>query len=195
MEQRLAELRGLGEPEPRASTSPAVALLSNLLARHHALATNLGPMTLTAPITGMISSIQRRAGEQVIEGEPLLVISSPQAERVVGYLRQPYPVQPEPGMEAVLTTREWRRRQYIGLVTQVGAQLEYITNSLALLRPGALVDTGLPVIIDLSPEADIRPGEVVDILIRDRQGARAATGDEPPPVPAPLASHRRQIPP
>jgi multidrug resistance efflux pump len=179
MEQRLSELRELGELEPRVPANPAMQVLSSLLARHRAVLTNLGPITLSAPISGMISVVNRRAGEQVVEGEPLMIISSPRAERVVGYLRQPYPMHPEVGMEAVLTTRELKRRQFVGFVSQVGVQLEYITNSLALLRPGALVDTGLPVVIEFSPETHIRPGEIVDIAIRQPLIPQLSSGDKP----------------
>lgn len=176
MEQRLSDLRSIGEPDPSRMTNPALALLSNLIARHRSVLTNMGPITLTAPISGMVSSVLRQMGERVFEGEPLVVISSPRAERVVGYLRQPYPVRPEVGMEAVLTTREWRRRQFVGVVSQVGVQVEYITNSLAMLRPGAIVDTGLPVVIDLSPEAGIRPGEIVDIAVQASMASAQTEG-------------------
>jgi HlyD family secretion protein len=177
MELRLEELKPLGEPE---SGAPSVAftLLSSLIARHRALVTNLGPTTLTAPIGGMISGVQRQAGEHLLPGEPVLFISSPRAERVVGYLRQPYRVQPEVGMEAVLTTREWKRRRYPGLVRQVGAQVELITNSLAFLRPGALVDPGLPIVIELPPGVPIRPGEIVDVTIQHTPATRTAVFDK-----------------
>ncbi len=98
MEERLEQLRSLGEPQTLHTTNGALALRSSLMARHRAVVTNWGPITLTAPITGMISSVQRQPGEQVLEGEPLLVISSGRADRVVGYLRQPYPIQPEMDM-------------------------------------------------------------------------------------------------
>lgn len=166
MERRLEELRPLGEPQGRRGSDPLVVLLSTLNARHEAALTNWGPLTLTAPISGMVNAIQRQPGEHVLEGEPIAYISSQRAERVVGYLRQPYPVQPEVGMRAVLTTREWQRHKFEGVVTQIGAQVEFITNSLAFLRPGVLVDSGLPVAIDLPMEAQIRPGEVIDIEIQ-----------------------------
>ncbi|MFO1497203.1 MAG: biotin/lipoyl-binding protein [Verrucomicrobiota bacterium] len=166
MEERLAQLRPFGQPNEAASTPPTQALLSSLVTRHRMLLTNAGPVTLTAPITGMVTAVPRGIGEQVMEGEALIVIRSPRADRVVGYLRQPYSMQPQIGMEVSLSTREWRRRTYLGLVSQVGVQLEVITNSLAVIRAGALVDTGLPVVIALAPEAQIRPGEVVDLAIR-----------------------------
>lgn len=167
MEERLEALRPLGEPLARGRSDPVLALLSSLTARHQAAITNWGPITLTAPISGMVSAVQRQPGEHVLEGEPFVYISSQRADRVVGYLRQPYPVKPEAGMQALLTTREWRRHRFFGTVSQVGAQLEFITNALAYLRPGAIVDSGLPIAIDLPPNAGIRPGEIIDIEIRE----------------------------
>jgi hypothetical protein len=102
----------------------------------------------------------------VVEGEPLLTISALRSDRVVGYLRQPFPAVPEPGMAAVLTTRAWKRTRLIGTVSQIGAQLEYITNALAVIRAGSFVDSGLPVVIDLPSHATLRPGEIVDVEIR-----------------------------
>lgn len=174
MEQRLEELRPLGEPQTRRASDPLVSLISSLTARHEAALTNWGPRTLTAPISGMVNAIQRQPGEHVLEGEPVVYISSLRADRVVGYLRQPYPVHPEIGMRAVLTTREWQRHRFEGVVTQIGAQVEFITNSLAYLRPGMLVDSGLPVAIDLPGETPIRPGEIIDIEIQPVTAEKAS---------------------
>jgi multidrug resistance efflux pump len=166
MEERLEYLRTFGEPVERTLTNGISGLASSFMARHRSVLTSFGPITLVAPISGMISSVQRRTGEQILPGETIMVVNSPTAERVVGYMRQPYPVQPEIGMEAMLMTRELNRRKYVGSISQVGVQVESVTNSLAVLRPGALFDTGLPIVIDLPPDSDIRPGEIVDIVIR-----------------------------
>ncbi len=184
MEQRLEELRPLGEPQTHRANDPLVSLISSLTARHEAALTNWGPLTLTAPISGMVNAIQRQPGEHVLEGEPVAYISSLRADRVVGYLRQPYPVHPEVGMRAVLTTREWQRHRFEGVVTQIGAQVEFITNSLAYLRPGMLVDSGLPVAIDLQGETQIRPGEIIDIEIQP------VISEKVPPLASNLANRR-----
>ena len=165
IEQRLEELRPLGRPPVQSLNPPVSEWLATLALRQAATATNWGPITLTAPIAGMVSYVHRQPGENVQEGEPLLTISSLHSVRVVGYLRQPYPVQAETGMRAFLTTREWHRSRFIGRVSQVGAQVEFITNALAFVRQGALVDAGLPVIVSLPPEAKIRPGEIVEVEI------------------------------
>jgi hypothetical protein len=73
MEQRLEELRPLGEP--RFGTIGAhTGEFFELTARHQSAASNLGPITLTAPIAGMVHFIQRQPGEHVLEGN-LVTIS------------------------------------------------------------------------------------------------------------------------
>jgi multidrug resistance efflux pump len=166
IEKRLGELESLGIPQFGATNSPVFTALGRLRLLQSAVATNWGPITLRAPIDGMVTGILRRSGESVVGGEPLLSISSARAERVVGYLRQPYTVQPEVGAQLILTTRERHPRQLTGVVTEIGAQVEIITNALAFVQPGKLVDAGLPLIVSLPENAGIRPGEIVDISFR-----------------------------
>lgn len=126
------------------------------------------PITLVAPMDGMVSSVLRQAGENVIGGEPIIMISSTTADRVVGYLRQPFPFEPQPGQPVEIHTRSTQRIVAQAEVTRVGAQFEAITNSLASIRPGSLVDMGLPVEISLPPELKVRPGEIVDLVLRQK---------------------------
>lgn len=125
-----------------------------------------GPVTtLTAPIDGVVGSWLRRPGEFVVEGEPLLAVHAPRAERLVGYLRQPVGFDPQAGMEVRVTRRSLRRQQFQTTIRHVGSQFETITNALALVRDGVLLDVGLPVVIDLPDDHSIRPGEMVDIVV------------------------------
>jgi multidrug resistance efflux pump len=171
---RIAALRPMAEPPATDTPERTEEVLANLAARQMAIATNWGPLTLLAPVTGMVTAVHRQTGEHLVDGEPVATISSLQSDRVVGYLRQPFPSLPEPGMTALLTTRAWKRTRYIGTVSQIGAQLEYITNSLAVIRTGTIVDAGLPVVINLPPHAQLRPGEIVDVEIQN--GSRPPAG-------------------
>jgi len=164
--RRLDELKTLGVPQGGTTNSIFAADLPRLQALRTALATNLEPITLFAPISGMITSINRQGGESVVEGEPFITISSPHSDRVVGYLRQPYPVEPIIGQEVLMTTRERRPRRLIGAVTQIGAHVEIITNALAYVKQGSLVDAGLPVIVSVPPGMPVRPGEILDLTFR-----------------------------
>lgn len=168
IEQRLAQLRPIGEPGAQGAADPA---LTNLLAELKMAQTNaskyLEPLTIVSPIAGMVDVPHRQAGEFVLPGEPLLTINSLRSQRVIAYLRQPYPVDPKVGMAAQITTRTKKREVFASHVIQVGAQLEVLTNSLAVVRPWTLVDAGLPVILPVPDEVHIRPGEVVDVLFKE----------------------------
>ena len=166
MESRMEQLRSLGDPQSAPVNEPLATLLTRLEATQANAASNFGPVTLLAPIDGMVSIIYRQSGEYVIEGEPLITIHSPWSERVVGYLRQPYPVEPHIGMRVQIKTRETRPKRFWSKIVQVGAQVVVITNALAFVKQGALVDVGLPIVVDVPPDVQVRPGEIVDLTIR-----------------------------
>jgi len=173
IQKRVGELEILGLPQAGTNSLLAITLrrLNVLLTQS---ATNWHPITLRAPIAGMISAVTHCPGETALEGEPLVTINSTVSERVVGYLRQPYQIDPQVGMSVVMTTRERKPRRLTGSVMQVGAQTEIITNALAFVRTGALVDSGLPIAISLPPGVPLRPGEILDLMFR-----AASTNDVP----------------
>jgi multidrug efflux pump subunit AcrA (membrane-fusion protein) len=155
----------IGEPDELRDATANGEWLAELEKAQAAAARNLEPLTLVAPITGMVGMPQRQAGEFVPAGEPLLTINSLRSDRIIAYLRQPYRMDPQVGMPARVTTRTHKRQAFMSRVAQIGAQLEILTNSLAFVRPGSLVDVGLPVIVPVPEGINIRPGEIVDVLI------------------------------
>jgi len=163
MELRLQKLQALGDPlanpTPLSDTG-RVARFSQQLA---VAQTNWNSIQITAPIDGMISYINRQTGEFVMDGEPILSMNSMGSERIVGYLRQPYHFDPQVDMPVKVVTRSRQRQQFRSKIFQVGAQLENITNELAIIRPMTLVDMGLPVVVDVPKGVHLRPGELVDI--------------------------------
>jgi len=165
MEERMEKLRALGDPQVAEVDERLQRVLTRLDATQAVAVSNWGPITLVAPISGMVNGISRQVGEYILEGEPVVGVSSLTAQRVVAYLRQPYPIDPEVGMKVRLTTRTEKPETFATSIIQVGAQVEVITNALALVRQGALVDVGLPVVVGLPAANRIRPGEIVDLLI------------------------------
>jgi len=81
-------------------------------------------------------------------------------------LRQPYPLDPEVGMEAEILTRTRKPQRFMSKISEIGAQIEMITNSLAFIKQGSMVDEGLPVVLAVPMDANIRPGEIVDVILR-----------------------------
>jgi multidrug resistance efflux pump len=162
LEGRLRELRELGDPSlPQSDTNRHWA--QELAAAQVQAVSNWNSLVLQAPISGMVAPIYRQVGEQVAAGEPVAIIQSLKSDRIIAYLRQPYPLDPTVGMAVRITTRERTRQQLIAAITHVGPQVETITNALAFVRQGSLMDVGLPLIFDLPPQNRIRPGELVDI--------------------------------
>jgi len=166
IEKRMTQLRSLGEPQSPGTNQGTVELIARLESRLAAAATNWSPITLTAPISGMVQVIYRHSAEYVVEGEPLMTINSARSDRVVAYLRQPYPLDPEVGMEAEILTRTRKRQRFMSKISEIGAQIEMITNSLAFIKQGSMVDEGLPVVFPVPMDAHIRPGEIVDVVLR-----------------------------
>jgi multidrug resistance efflux pump len=167
IEQRLEQLRAIGEPDAVRDELGKRAWLTQLEQAQEAAVKNLEPQTLVAPIAGMVGLPQRQAGEVVPAGEALITVNSLRSDNVVAYLRQPYRFDPQVGMTARVTTRTFQRQAFLSQIIQVGAQLEVLTNALATLRPGSPVDTALPIVVAVPSEIHIRPGEVVDVVITD----------------------------
>jgi multidrug resistance efflux pump len=174
IEARLHHLRTLGEIETPGTNQAMVNLITRLETRMTAAETNWAPITLYAPMSGMVNVVYRRPNEYVIEGEPLITINSARSERVIAYLHQPYAVEPEVGLAADILTRTRKRKRFPSRIAEIGAQVEPITNSLAFIRQGAIMDEGLPVVLEVPPNVHIRPGEIVDVVLKPITSA----GDE-----------------
>lgn len=173
IEDRLRRLRPIGEPDETATRSGHVKdWMLELERTQAAAARNLEPLALVASITGLVGLPLRQAGEFVPLGEPLAAVSSLQSEHVVAYLRQPYRFDPRVGMTARVTTRTHQRQSFVTRVVQVGAQMEVLTNSVALWRPGSLVDAALPIVLNIPDGISIRPGEVVDVAISESEPSK-----------------------
>ncbi len=166
IERRFETLRPIGEPGDQPDDIQVEESLLRLERAQAAAARSLGPMTLVAPIDGMVGFPQRQAGEFVQAGEPLLGVNALRSDHVIGYLRQPYPLDLQPGMPVRVTTKTSKPDTFWSHIVKVGAQVESITNSLGFVPQGYFVDAGLPFVVQVPDNIQIRPGEVVDLWIR-----------------------------
>jgi multidrug resistance efflux pump len=160
--ERLGLLTRTAKSENAPIAADLVAGLEAQLAR---IQTNWNPITLYASISGEVGS-SRQATEFVRAGEPFLTIAPARADRIVAYMRQPLTFEPEVGMQVEVITQSAKPRRFVTRIAQLGAQVEIITNALAYVRFGNLVDAGLPVILPVPKDVQIRPGEIVDIAWR-----------------------------
>lgn len=127
----------------------------------------LQPLPLVAAIDGYVSFIYRRAGENVIAGEPVVTISAESSERIVAYVQQPLKRIPTAGDSVQIRSRSTPRRMAMSVVLSVGGQLEPIFPELLPLRAAGnqRIEYGLPVIVRAPTEMALIPGEIVDLHI------------------------------
>jgi len=169
IDRRLDILRTMTDPSARTNDNPTATIIPELEKQLLAVQTNWNPILIQSPISGEVQ-FYRRAGEFVRAGEPILVVNSPRAERVIAYLKQPFPFEPVVGMPMEVITRSRQPKKFVTYIASVGARLEVLTNAIAFLQVGAVVDSGLPLILPVPPGADIHPGEIVDVLPRGSNG-------------------------
>ncbi len=126
----------------------------------------LSPVTLRAPMDGMVSVINHRSGEAIIAGEAVVTLTALSSNRIIGYLRQPITVEPVVGMPVEVRARSLKRGIARGEILQVGTQLELVDP--VLLPPSSFRTPilGLPLLIRLPPELKLVPGEIVDLAIK-----------------------------
>ncbi|KAB2674377.1 MAG: hypothetical protein DVB31_02340 [Verrucomicrobia bacterium] len=124
------------------------------------------PIVLVSPIEGFVSFIGHVAGESVLAGDPIVIVSASKPERIIAYQRQPLRLSLRPGMAVEVRARSFGRVAGQGQVLGVGAQMETIPAELLPTRPGAgsaPVEYGQPVVVSLPAGLRVLPGEIVDL--------------------------------
>src|SRR5687768_14938996 len=158
----------------------------------------LRPLELQSPIDGIVTLLHKRAGEQVLPGDPILTVTARKPERILGYLPQSFPINPSVGMKVEVATRSplalWKTRS-VATIVGVSPHLETITNLLMRpITPGISADQQVPVLgrvvtISLPPELKLLPGQPLDIRLLPAEepmemlSTRRLNG--PAPVPPP----------
>jgi multidrug resistance efflux pump len=153
-----------------------------------------GPLPLTAPIDGMVSTVYRRSGENVAAGEPILTIAATRSASINAHALPPFLEPPKVGMKVEVRSRSGRREAGIGEITRVAGYLDLATTAIsgpAGFRGGAFAEQqhllqgtannggvaptpGLPLSVSIPPGMQLLPGELVDLrlLAADDNSAR-----------------------
>ncbi len=126
------------------------------------------PVALRAPVTGQVAHVFKHSGEFVNQGEPIVRIYSPQADYIVGYIRHPLFVQPEPGMEVLVRKQGRERSEAVMEIASVGVQMETVEEFTSLFPEQPFETIGLPIRVALNDQISLRPGEVVDMRLLHR---------------------------
>jgi multidrug resistance efflux pump len=172
--QRLEPEVRPGESDNRAIPTATQGLQAAINQREQQLRlieAQLAPLPLIAPIDGVVTMVWRRSGETVGTAEPILQISATGYQRIVGFMRPPITVEVKPGMSVEVRTRTFQRRVGEAVIAQVGEQFEPITPTLlaAMRLPVVTIPTeyGLRVHVSAPTGLDLRPGEHVDLILRN----------------------------
>ena len=163
---RIAEIEEMSGFRNRADRDPVLAAIKVQEQRMETILAESAPVPLYAPISGIISQVWHKQGEYVAEGTSILHIESREPAFIVGFVRQPFSIQPYSGMEVEVRTRKPGRAFFNSNIEQVGGHIRLIEDNLQ--RPGAFFESGLPVKIHIHNrnEIPLTPGEIVDIVMR-----------------------------
>jgi multidrug resistance efflux pump len=149
----------------KVSLDPLQAALAVQESKLRLTEAELSPITLRAPIDGVVSTIYHRAGEAVTAGQPVVAVATLSPVRIVGYLRPPIVEEPKAGMSVEVRTRGPHREIGRSKIIEVGTQLEALPAALAGPVKVAYAELGLPVDISLPSNMRIHAGELVDIIL------------------------------
>jgi multidrug resistance efflux pump len=172
LEEKLENARDVVEKSPGAEglqqLTDRIASLQQEQKRLEGLGAD--PLVIEAPISGVVAEIFHRPGENLLPGDPILTISGRNGERIVGYLKIPFPVQPKPGMVVQCRRRAEPRVTGEARISGVGAALEIIKNPVLTHPNMQKAELGLPVAVSIPPNwhGQLRPGELVDIQLTEQ---------------------------
>lgn len=136
------------------------------LAELDVIENEFGSVLISSPVSGILQDLTKSAGGWVSRGDTVAVVEARESEYIVGYLRQPFSINPEVGMKVEVRSRKMDRSRYEAEISELGAQIRPINPNMQ--RPGMSLETGLPVKILISQEfADVfYPGELVDLILQ-----------------------------
>jgi multidrug resistance efflux pump len=165
-EKSFASMQPVGTADiSEISNEPMRAAMAVQEAKLRLTEAELNPITLTAPINGVVTLIYLASGEAVMAGQPIISIAAIEPTRIVGYLRPPLSSEPAAGDRVEVRTRGRHRVTASAQIIAIGAQLETVPAVFGGLARLDLAQQGLPVNISLPANLKIHPGELVDITL------------------------------
>ncbi|MCH8475267.1 MAG: HlyD family efflux transporter periplasmic adaptor subunit [Opitutales bacterium] len=125
---------------------------------------HLPTVEVRAPSAGIITSLTVQPGSFAPAGKILATIRSRETEYIIGYVLQPAGTFPQAGDSIEVVTRGGQRKTAVSTVRSIGPQFEPLGP--AFQRPFAdIEERALPILIDIPPGLDLRPGELIDLRI------------------------------
>jgi multidrug efflux pump subunit AcrA (membrane-fusion protein) len=114
---------------------------------------------VAAPIAGQVIKIHRRPGQQITAGEVVATIAADRGTTITTYLRAEQRARAEPGMIVDARERADSSAPFHATIERIGPQYEPVPSS--QLRDRKTEEWGLPVVLSIPPEVNLKPGELV----------------------------------
>lgn len=114
---------------------------------------------IAAPFGGQVVKIHFHPGQAVTGGERLFTLAGDRGVSITTYVRSDQAIRPEPGMAVDVRERSDSAKTFQAVIERVGPQYEPVPA--AQLRDRKTEEWGLPVIITVPPDANLKPGELV----------------------------------
>jgi multidrug resistance efflux pump len=117
-----------------------------------------------SPISGTLVALHCWPGQTVIAGSPIATIAADRGRHIIGFIPEDSSVVAAPGMLVTLRARAVGARRVTSEIEQVGLQVEEVPRhqTSSLSTP----EWGTPVRIKMPNDLVLRPGTLVDILLR-----------------------------
>ena len=156
------------DPVKTSQSASVRAMLAVAAEELHLAEAQLQPVLLRAPIDGYVTKLAVAAEGSVVRGGVIVTIAAPQVDLIVGYIPQPVRMEPKVGMAIEVRGRGTHRRVAHSSIVHVGPRIELFDAPLRVRGMGTAQQRGLPIIVSVPEQMNLRPGELVDLrLIMD----------------------------
>jgi len=163
-EERLRRYRLTQAAEMEKILAPLKAAVEAQKKRIEEVQLQIENLLIRSPIDGVVTAIHKWAGQNVLAGDPVVQIASPETQYILAYVRQETGVRPTVGMTVEVAVRRLPRLSALAKVEEVGPQFEPVPPR--QLRDPNTPEWGLPVRISVPKSLDLVPGELVDVTFR-----------------------------
>ena len=126
---------------------------------------------LRAPADGTVTAIQKRRGEMVKSSDSIITLTQTRSDTVIAYLPQGSEIPIHIGQKVQIKTRTQSARECQATVIRVGNSYELMPDMLSQLQLYKLGGIGVPLILQLPPDFNCLPGEMVNIALNIPQAS------------------------
>jgi multidrug resistance efflux pump len=154
--------------DPATTTRPVSMAMRDIEAQMGELRARIDARDIKSPIDGTVMQIFDRPGESAKLAMPIMTIAADKGDFIICYVRQNQVVRPAVGMAVTVRSRASSSGySFTSHVSSVAPQVQALPERYQ--RDRNIVEYALPVQVELPPEADVRPGEMVDVVFHPSQ--------------------------